>query len=149
MLALAFPVVLEELTTKKGCRWANTFLNGLTEMGVIKFAQLGAIVEGIDGNQFEIKEYKTPIIWTALDDRKQTTENQRISFVKSITENAIYAHEDGLAEWIWKDPQKKYVVSQQYHHWLAPVMTLNDTTSYFTMLHTAIVPIPRTPLAQT
>lgn len=143
IIQVGFPAVLEEMITSKGYRWANTFLNGLTEMRGIRFMQLGATVELGNGTRLDVQEYTTPLTWTKIDELKNNIENTKIPFCKAMLENLITSHEDGLAEFIWKDPGQFYVVGENYHHALSDVIDLQNAAARICYLRTAIVKVPR------
>lgn len=123
--AASYPAVLNE-KRKPANQWADhAFMNELERLGAIKKVSLGETIQAtldyrrnqgadflatdmtetslaktevLTAADYAIAELSIPVNWSKGDDAKNPTENQKVSFVKALLENAIETHDDMIEE---------------------------------------------------
>lgn len=137
-IPVAFPVILDELTTKQGYRWTHPFLNGLVDLGAIQFKTLGIEVLYPDETTADIKQWHATMTWTMQEELQPT-----VTVTKAMLENLIISHDYTLASEIWRAPMPAYLVSKEYHHELGGIHPIETEAGFYCHLYTAFVPLPR------
>lgn len=126
--AVSYPAVLAEMR-KAANQWAeSSVLKIMERKGFIQHISLGVNIEVpldyranpdtavlasdqdtasliktevITSAVYDIAQLNVPVTWTKGDDAKNPTENQKISLVKALLENAINSHDDLLEQSIF------------------------------------------------
>lgn len=128
IVAASYPAVLAEMR-KPANQWVeNAALREMERQGVITRISLGPTIEApldyrvnadtavLAGDQdtaslvktdvltsasYSVAQISVPVVWTKGDDAKNPEENQKISFVKALLENAINSHDDLIEQCIF------------------------------------------------
>ena len=126
--AVSYPAVLAEMR-KAANQWLESAaLRELERQGAIDRISLGATIEApldyranpdtavlasdqdtasllktevVTSASYNVAQVSIPVTWTKGDDAKNPSENQKISLVKQILENAINSHDDLLEQLIF------------------------------------------------
>jgi len=126
--AVSYPAVLAEMR-KAANQWVESAaLREMERQGVITRVSLGATIEApldyranpdtsvlasdqdvtsllktevVTSASYAIAQISVPVVWTKGDDAKNPTENQKISLVKQLLENAINSHDDLVEQLIF------------------------------------------------
>ncbi len=120
--------IKEKLSGKNFNSWG---LNKLEANGNLKITPLGP---SVSGSSKGFQELCVGISWTAKDDHINKTENQQVSFVLALFNNAMDSHDEMLLKEIGK---KHAVVSKEYKYKAGEIQQAMDSQTYFMKLYTA------------
>jgi len=126
--AVSYPAVLAEMR-KAANQWVESAaLREMERQGVIQRVSLGPTIETpldyrvnpdtavlasdqdeasllktdvVTSASYAVAQISVPVVWTKGDDAKNPTENQKISLVKQLLENAINSHDDLIEQLIF------------------------------------------------
>ena len=126
--SVAYPAVLAEMRKGQNQWVENSALREIERQGAVQRVNLGENIEvpldyrsnpdtavlAADQDTasliktevftsavFDIAQMNVPVTWTKGDDAKTPTENEKISFVKGLLENAINSHDDLIEQMIF------------------------------------------------
>lgn len=137
IMAVCYPAALADRLN--GHNWVSPELRRLERQGRLTTSSLGAVVclpQDPPPNKYcEISEIDVPMAWSKLDDVRNETENKKISFVKSLIENAIESHDNILLQ---KIGTGKAIASKQYRYDRGNICELPNQYGYMCKLYTAI-----------
>lgn len=120
--------IKEKLSGKNFNSWS---LNKLEANGNLKVKPLGP---SVPGSSKGVQELCVGISWTTNDDHLNMTENQKVSFVLALMNNAVDTHDATLLKEIGT---KHAIVSKEYKYMASEVQEDMYSTTYHMKIYTA------------